>query len=79
MYYSYIEIEYIATSFSPTRTDLALKLLPNLHPFDSGIGLSIDAAALHTQGEMLKHPKKLQKAGPPICFYIIKIFMVGVN
>jgi hypothetical protein len=27
MYYSYIEIEYIATSFSPARTDLALKLL----------------------------------------------------
>jgi hypothetical protein len=26
MYYSYIEIEYVATSFSPTRTDLALKL-----------------------------------------------------
>jgi hypothetical protein len=27
MYYSYVEIEYVATSFSPTRTDLALKLL----------------------------------------------------
>jgi hypothetical protein len=27
MYYSYIEIEYVATSFSPTRTDVALKLL----------------------------------------------------
>jgi hypothetical protein len=27
MYYSYIEIEYVATSFTPTRTDLALKLL----------------------------------------------------
>jgi hypothetical protein len=27
MYYSYIEIEYVATSFSPVRTDLALKLL----------------------------------------------------
>ena len=27
MYYSYIEIEYVATSFSPTRTDLALTLL----------------------------------------------------
>jgi hypothetical protein len=26
MYYSYVEIEYIATSFSPARTDLALKL-----------------------------------------------------
>ncbi len=27
MYYSYIEIEYVAMSFSPARTDLALKLL----------------------------------------------------
>jgi hypothetical protein len=27
MYYFYVEIEYVATSFSPTRTDLALKLL----------------------------------------------------
>jgi hypothetical protein len=27
MYYSYIEIEYVATSFSPTRTDISLKLL----------------------------------------------------
>jgi hypothetical protein len=27
MYYSYIEIEFVATSFSPARTNLALKLL----------------------------------------------------
>ncbi len=27
MYYSYVEIEYVATNFSPARTDLALKLL----------------------------------------------------
>jgi hypothetical protein len=27
MYCSYVEIEYVATSFSPARTDLALKLL----------------------------------------------------
>jgi hypothetical protein len=27
MYYSYVKIEYVATSFSPARTDLALKLL----------------------------------------------------
>ena len=27
MYYSYVEIEYVATSFSPARTDLALQLL----------------------------------------------------
>jgi hypothetical protein len=27
MYYSYVEFEYVARSFSPARTDLALKLL----------------------------------------------------
>ncbi len=27
MYYSYVEIEYVATSLSPVRTDLAVKLL----------------------------------------------------
>ncbi len=27
MYYYYVEIECVATSFSPARTDLALKLL----------------------------------------------------
>ena len=27
MYYSYVEFEYVATGFSPTRTDLAVKLL----------------------------------------------------
>ena len=27
MYYSYVEIEYVAMSFSPARMDLAVKLL----------------------------------------------------
>ncbi len=27
MYYSYVEIEYVATSFSPASMDLAVKLL----------------------------------------------------
>ncbi len=27
MYYSYVEIEYVAMNFSPARTDLAVKLL----------------------------------------------------
>ncbi len=31
MYYSYVEIEYVATSFSPARIDLALKLLTPCH------------------------------------------------
>jgi hypothetical protein len=33
MYYSYVEIEYVAMSFSPARMDLAVKLLmPLLDP-----------------------------------------------
>ncbi len=32
MYYSYVEIEYVDTSFSPARTDLALKLLSVFPP-----------------------------------------------
>jgi hypothetical protein len=30
MYYSYVEIEYVATSLSPARTDLTFKLLGEL-------------------------------------------------
>jgi hypothetical protein len=30
MYYSYVEIEYVATSFSAARTDFALKLLRSM-------------------------------------------------
>jgi hypothetical protein len=38
MYYSYVDIEYVATSFSPARMDLALKLL---NPKETYIGSSI--------------------------------------
>jgi hypothetical protein len=31
MYYSYVETEYVARSFSPTRTGLALKLLKAIY------------------------------------------------
>jgi hypothetical protein len=48
---------------------------PPLHnksnPFHPGIGISLDAVAWHTQGAMPQRPKKLQKAGTPLCFYII--------
>jgi hypothetical protein len=37
MYYSYIEIEYVAISFSPTRMDLALKLLKIIDKKDKKI------------------------------------------
>jgi hypothetical protein len=39
MYYSYVEIEYVATSFSPARTDLALKLLKNYLPPQKEVGI----------------------------------------
>jgi hypothetical protein len=36
MYHSYVEIKYVAMSFSPARTDLALKLLTNGQFFSLG-------------------------------------------
>jgi hypothetical protein len=41
MYYSYVEIEYVATSFSPARTDLALKLFLRHLNIASGFVISI--------------------------------------
>ncbi len=38
MYYSYVEIEYVATSFSPARTDLAVKLISNILIWTSTCG-----------------------------------------
>jgi hypothetical protein len=37
MYYFYVEIEYVAMSFSPARTDLALKLLGSLIVLSVGL------------------------------------------
>jgi hypothetical protein len=34
MYYSYVEIEYVAMSFSPARTDLALNSLTAIDGHD---------------------------------------------
>ncbi len=45
MYYSYVEIEYVATSSSPTRTDLALKLLTNVDYLLSIILSKLDLCA----------------------------------
>jgi hypothetical protein len=44
MYYSYIEIEYLATSFSPARMDLALKLLTDCIEFHKLTVFSVNAA-----------------------------------
>jgi hypothetical protein len=40
MYYSYIEIEYVVTSFSPARMDLALKLLILIYCVSKGKNIS---------------------------------------
>ncbi len=37
MYYSYVEIEYVATSFSPAIMDLAVKLLREQVAFSTAI------------------------------------------
>jgi hypothetical protein len=42
MYYSYVEIKYIATSFSHARMDLALKLLRILVLSDIFHGLMLE-------------------------------------
>jgi hypothetical protein len=46
MYYSYVEIKYVAMSFSPARTDLALKLftaqLVNMFHKYYGMGINGD-------------------------------------
>jgi hypothetical protein len=54
MYYSYVEIEYVATSYSPARTDLALKLL-NKH-----------LSKMHAQRVDTRIGKN--RAGPLPCF-----------
>jgi hypothetical protein len=44
MYYSYVEIEYVATSFSPARTNLALKLLTDCIEFHKLTVFTVDPA-----------------------------------
>jgi hypothetical protein len=59
MYYSYVEIEYVAMSFSPARTDLALKLLTN--------DLILAAGATHLFGKKISQFKsriKMRWGGP---------------
>jgi hypothetical protein len=42
MYYSYVEIEYVAMSFSPARTDLAVKLLSRMNLGIKEIPVSVE-------------------------------------
>jgi hypothetical protein len=49
MYYSYVEIEYVATRFSPARMDLAVKLLRS--------------NGCDTKMEIMRLKKDLQKKG----------------
>jgi hypothetical protein len=54
MYYSYIEIEYVATSFSPARADLAVKLLTptSLTPWKKKIDAVLKMKASKTLKEL---------------------------
>jgi hypothetical protein len=76
MYYSYIEIEYVARSFSPTRTDLAVKLLMPLDGLKRSIWMSSgekqqgETMALFlgpVVGQVVRLPM-LSLATSPICF-----------
>jgi hypothetical protein len=49
MYYSYVKVEYVATSFSPARTDLALKLLTLLDSYRCHI-MALVANVIQDQG-----------------------------
>ena len=44
MYYSYVEIEYVDMSFSPARTDLAVKLLRQKCFTDTGCACTSSVA-----------------------------------
>jgi hypothetical protein len=57
MYYSYVEIEYVAMSFSPARTDLALKLL----------NIGVYHLMIHYLFFELEPPIKLSRQ-PNMCF-----------
>ncbi len=55
MYYSYVEIEYVATSFSPARTDLALKLFLT----EMQLKYSVTKIKLFAIGMLWKQPIKV--------------------
>jgi hypothetical protein len=63
MYYSYVEIEYIATSFSPARTDLALKLLRKQNPYVEEVCLILkkNPNCMHTMDYKFIVPPKESK------------------
>ncbi len=73
MYYSYVEIEYVAMSFSPTRTDLALKLLKlhkkyNLNHFAP---MHICLRRLCLRPPDPNTVKKLRLSDICMCYYIV--------
>jgi hypothetical protein len=68
MYYSYVEIEYVATSFSLTRTDLALKLLINgkVNKDDKTIHISNVSDKTAAPDESIHHGTLMFDPSPPI-------------
>jgi hypothetical protein len=62
MYYSYVEIEYVPTSFSPARTDLALKLLKAKTITIDDITLPVIASTICKKNASTFHMQKLNNS-----------------
>ena len=60
MYHSYVEIEYVATSFSPARTDLALKLLTPPVKMKAGLIMITKLVRKYLYGMMVYSAKQNQ-------------------
>ncbi len=70
MHYSYIEIEYVATSFSPTRTDLAVKLLNPAYSLGH-----FDTPKEVAGNQSLSVALKVQQGTPQIQVKILRLVM----
>ncbi len=58
MYYSYVEIEYVATSVSPARMDLALKLLRLSYDFAVWMLEFIEHMNSYIRSNLMKTPNQ---------------------
>jgi hypothetical protein len=61
MYYSDVEFEYIATSFSPARTNLAVKLLTLSFPDRHLVGVFTSAIDISPNNGLIKMIQILKK------------------
>jgi hypothetical protein len=79
MYYSYVEIEYVATSFSPARTDLADKLLTS-----SSYGTITLGSSLAFIFCTLESPSSLAKVAGKngafvLCRFLISFYSISIQ